>query len=292
MTEATTVKELPPITDLLLNSSPYDAFTITEGNADEVASIENSAEAVDAYCVDCKQVSVFRKPPDEYLRRLPLPGPNINGGNRSGVQTPPPPPPAKTDAYVAERTFSVKLVCSRNDTHKIYFYFRIINKTITKIGQYPSVADFNIKGLEKYRSILEKDRYRELSRAIGLFAHGVGVGSFVYLRRIFEHLIEQEHNLAVSDANWNEDMYHSSRVEGKIAMLSHKLPSFLVENKALYSILSKGIHSLTEDECLKYFGIVRTGIELILDERIEQQERRRKIDQVSRTISDLKKNLS
>ena len=37
------------------------------------------------------------------------------------------------------------------------------------------------------------------------------------------------------------------------------------------------IHELSEEDCLKHFETLRIGIELILDERIEQCERERKI---------------
>ena len=34
----------------------------------------------------------------------------------------------------------------------------------------------------------------------------------------------------------------------------------------MYGVLSKGIHELPEEDCLKYFSVVREIIELILDE--------------------------
>ena len=68
-----------------------------------------------------------------------------------------------------------------------------------------------------------------------------------------------------------------SRMPEKIELLKDYLPAFLVKNKSLYGILSKGIHELTEEECRKYFPIVRNGIEFILDEHLVEEERMRKI---------------
>ena len=65
----------------------------------------------------------------------------------------------------------------------------------------------------------------------------------------------------------------NKRVEEKIGLLKSYLPNFLVENKNLYSILSKGIHSLDEQECLMYFPIMKIGIQLMLDEKIEQMQK-------------------
>jgi len=36
----------------------------------------------------------------------------------------------------------------------------------------------------------------ELSTAIGLYSHGVGIGSLIYLRRVFEFLIDEAYNKA------------------------------------------------------------------------------------------------
>lgn len=66
-------------------------------------------------------------------------------------------------------------------------------------------------------------------------------------------------------------------MEEKITCLSEFLPEFLVEHKHLYGILSKGVHELSEEECLGSFDIVKTGIELILDEVIEKKKKLEKI---------------
>ncbi len=126
---------------------------------------------------------------------------------------------------------------------------------------------------------------------MGLAAHGVGIGSFVYLRRIFEDLVQAAHLEAVQDPGWNDEVYIRGRMDEKIGLLQHHLPSFLVQNRSLYSILSKGIHELSEQECLQYFSSVHMGIELILDEKIEQEERRKKIERASHAIADVRRKL-
>lgn len=50
-----------------------------------------------------------------------------------------------------------------------------------------------------------------------------------------------------------------------------ELPDFLVKNRDLYGILSKGIHELSEDECLSYFDPVKAALELILDQALEKK---------------------
>jgi len=59
----------------------------------------------------------------------------------------------------------------------------------------------------------------------------------------------------------------------------------------LYAILSKGIHSSDEDECVKYFDAVRLGIELILDEKLEQQKKLEKIAQAKQAIQQIRQTI-
>jgi hypothetical protein len=126
-----------------------------------------------------------------------------------------------------------------------------------------------------------------LHRAVGLCAHGIGVGSFVYLRRVFESLLEEAHRAAQQDAGWDEGGYQRQRVEERILSLQRHLPEFLVANRSLYGILSKGIHELDEDECLAHFPVVRSGIELILDDALARQEREEKVKGAREAIARL-----
>ena len=63
--------------------------------------------------------------------------------------------------------------------------------------------------------------------------------------------------------------------------------------RCIYGILSKGIHELTEKECLAYFDAMRTGIEIILDDKLEQKKREEKrakaIAKISAISGELKK---
>lgn len=178
--------------------------------------------------------------------------------------------------------------CTRDNSHAYHIYYFKINNSITKVGQFPSVADFQIPQAENYRKILNEEMYKELTRGIGLSAHGVGIGSFVYLRRIFEKLIEEAHVIAQSELQkkFDDDGYFKARMDEKIKMIQEYLPEFLVENRNLYSILSKGIHELSEEECLQYFETVKIGIEQILDEKIIQKE---KIDKAAKAREAIQK---
>ena len=77
-------------------------------------------------------------------------------------------------------------------------------------------------------------------------------------------------------------------MDERILALKEYLPQFLVENRAVYSILSLGIHELSEQQCLDLFGLIRKGMELILDEKLAQQEREKKMAAARKEIAAIK----
>lgn len=163
---------------------------------------------------------------------------------------------------------------------------------IEKVGQTPSIADIEIGQVKNYNKVLSKSNLNEFTKSIGLAAHGVGIGSFVYLRRIFESLIHEAHKKASEKQHWDEDLYQKSRMTEKIELLKSLLPIFLVENRLLYGILSKGIHELSEEECLKNFEIVKVGIELILDEKLEAYNKQQKVEEAKKKLNVLGTSLN
>lgn len=185
-------------------------------------------------------------------------------------------------------TDKIGIKCKRyNDILYFFIHYDAENNKLLKVGQFPSVADFHIYELKKYDKVLSKEKLKEFSRAIGLAANGVGIGSFVYLRRIFESLIWDAFEGNKGSVGMSDNDFAKMRIEDKIQVLDGYLPGFLVENKTLYSILSLGIHELTETDCLTYFDTVRVGIEIILDEKIEEIQKQEKLKKARQKISDL-----
>lgn len=85
-----------------------------------------------------------------------------------------------------------------------------------------------------------------------------------------------------------QDNLYQSDFKKKIDLAKNHLPEFLVENKKIYSILSKGIHQLEEKECNDLFPILKTSIEIILDEKIEKQKRELKNRQIAQQLNNFK----
>lgn len=259
-------KLLPSIVELCLEYPLYKSISLDEQHNEQLNEILYYQGQLDTYCLNCARESIFQAKNKQWYRKDSLINDNLS--------------------------FSLLFNCNRNSAHHICFYFQIHDKKLTKVGQFPSIADLVKPNLKKYKKILPDQQFRELSKGTGLAAHGVGIGSFVYLRRVFEYLVEEAHKEAQTNKGWDEDLYIRSRVTDKIDLLKEKLPDILIENKALYGILSKGIHELTEEECLDIFPIMEMGIELILDDVAAQKERDSKTKKFSQHIHSLKQTLS
>lgn len=183
---------------------------------------------------------------------------------------------------------TIYVKCKRyNDLFTFSVFYNAKNKYLIKIGQYPSIADFHIYEIKQYDKLLSNDVLKEFTKAIGLAANGVGIGSFVYLRRIFENLILESFKEAKLEGKLQEETFNKSRMDEKIGLLKDYLPSFLVENKSIYSILSKGIHELDENTCLEYFETMKLGIEIILDQKLEKKKQKDKEEEAKKRITEL-----
>jgi len=256
----TKLPDLPSAKEFCLSIPLYEPFAYDHEKNNPFFALEQFEGTLDFHCPECGQHSVFTVRKNNYA----------------------------TNSYYSNYIFSLQFYCSRNKAHQALFVFRAHLGILMKIGQTPSLADLALPDLRKYRPVLGEERFKELTRAIGLTTHGVGAGAFVYLRRIFESLIEGAHAEAAKESDWDEDVYSRSRMDEKISLLKDHLPEFLVQNRSLYSILSVGVHTLAEADCLAAFPAVRLAIELILDDLLEEQERQTKLKSAAKSLAALK----
>ena len=207
---------------------------------------------IDGYCTECERSSTFRV---------------SDSMTWGGTDT------TLINYLRAQRGFSSKrLICARDENHEITIWFSFEEDAIFKVGQFPSLADIANDEASTYRDILDKNDAKELHKAIGLAAHGVGVGSFVYLRRIFENLIYKRFKEFKEEEGWVEADFQKLRMDTKVAFLRDHIPNFLYENRELYGILSRGIHELSEEVCLQAFEPLKLSIKIILEEDKKKQE--------------------
>ena len=104
------------------------------------------------------------------------------------------------------RSFAVKdgEVSMKNGLKKVGFSFLVsfFSEKVTTAHHGRIYVRFNdrkagVNTAAPYSLILGKQYYNELKRSIGLHSHGVGISSFVYLRRIIEKLVYNAFTSAV-----------------------------------------------------------------------------------------------
>lgn len=267
------LKPLPRDKQEAFVSSPlYARFSTADWSDDDLTKFLFGSGTVDAWCVKCERDSVFRIASqlpgyNETPKKLPYAGVvEIQASCTRGAE----------DSYSGCRAPLVVMLYKEHTQ-------------IRKIGQFPSAADLAFGSLDDaFNKELDSEHRRELGTAIGLYAHGVGIGSFVYLRRIFETLLEEAHKQAASEPGWDESTYAKSRVSERILLLRAQLPGRLVAASNLYGVLSTGVHELSEQDCLANFDLVKSAIELILKDRHEDK----RYDAVIKAIEQAKSNHS
>ncbi|MGE7946492.1 hypothetical protein [Lysinibacillus sp. NPDC093688] len=275
------MKKVTNITELILKSSLYESIEITSENFNSNFRFLTSLSETqfDCYCISCAKDTTFRLVHSDFNEHKLMSYVNLSSTD-------------KVDIVVSDATPKrLNFACQRNPEHLFTILLKAIDTDLVKIGQYPSLADIEKHDIEKYKKLLKKD-YVNLNKAIGLRTHGIGAGSYVYLRRIFENLIEEKHLEAQTEHGWDEDKYNRSKMKEKIKLLEHKLPSILLETPELYGILSKGIHELSEEQCLEYFPVTKFAIELILDEKLVMLEKEAKMKDLKSSLGSIAATIS
>lgn len=266
--DAPAAPKLPTISHLLLEAPLYANFAFIDDPETRrtLSSLRRDSVQLDAHCVQCKRSSVFKT-----MR-------NVGSGARGGV--------VDVTWMLKNGDWILELHCVRNPLHIYRYYLAIESAELQKIGQWPSLEDIAGADIEKYRPQL-KGYFRELKVATGLASHGVGIGSFVYLRRIFERLIYQHHDELSSPI----DGFGTMRMDERINSLKAVLPPALVKNKATYAILSKGLHELDEETCQLYFPVVRSAIIGILEQDFQKREADKAEAALAHEIAEINRQL-
>ncbi|WP_056371699.1 MULTISPECIES: hypothetical protein [unclassified Sphingopyxis] len=238
--------------DLLINKGLYAGIDATTeiGDLVQVILAEGQPVVFDTYCVGCRDKSTFRVQTERV-------------GTKSISSRP-------GQIIIQPRTFAVQVVCQRA-AHIYSYIFTKAADDVVKIGQFPSAADVSFGELRSIDKALDPIDRRELGTALGLFAHGTVLGAFVYLRRVFERMIWRAHERQ-TQAGHPIEGFATMRMDQRIAALKDELPVSVVQNSGVFSVLSIGIHELTEEQCGKHFPVLKS----VLFQMLEQEEHKRK----------------
>ena len=266
--------------EFLQTAGLYTSKEIREDNITDLIELLKGNVKISVYCKGCKKERVFSmKPIKYYFETGPEGDEEIHCASLGeeiellqnmmfSTKTRQKKSPAEEWKWInrqiadATRLMKLEYICSMDEKHHLDYIVLTTDNSMMKIGQYPSTADMTFPELDAYKNVISKEDRKELGTAIGLFANGVGAGSYVYLRRILERLVYQAK--ANAGDTIDDEKFEQARVAERIKMLEGYLPEVLIKNTTIYGILSKGIHELSEEECLKYFPVVKECIYQIL----------------------------
>lgn len=278
--------------EFLINSGLYNQIEITERNFKDLKQLFDGSLKLDAYCVQCKVKRPFAMLRPEckdikndrliylssvlYKDWFPI-------TNQYQWLNP--------DYIESIRLLNLNFYCTMDPEHHLDFTVLINGNKMRKIGQYPSYSDINIAAFQEYKDIVNDLDLSELKQANYLSAHGISIGAFIYLRRVFERLIDNVKADVVQSGVKIDDEFDRKKMPEKIQLIQEYLPDFVVDNSSIYGILSEGVHKLDEETCNAYFEIVRDGILIMLKKTKQKQDEIKEERKLERDLQKLKSDL-
>jgi len=156
---------------------------------------------------------------------------------------------------------------------------------LQKYGELPRAKLARNRVLQKFL----KDDLDNYEKAMICLSHEYGVAAFAYFRRVVENNINKLLDLVTEDAQSSggdratldaiselrKDTPMSEKIRvANLALPSHLKPDGLNPLGRLYQVLSEGVHSLSEAECLKKAKATSECLTFLVSELASRQDHR------------------
>lgn len=263
-----TLQKMEELTDLdikdFLETSAL--YTWRKFKYEEVIRTTLKIKEIDAHCDVCEQ----RRPFQDF--RV------FSSGSGGGFI-----PPLKSG--VSHFLFSC---VSCRKSHREYFVEQIVEEDsiqFQKFGERPRSKVVRNRVLQKFL----KDDLENYEKATICLSHEYGVAAFAYFRRVVENNVNRLLELVQQDAQSsgeaqsmvdaiNELKKHTPMSE-KIKIANNALPSYLQPDGLnplgrLYQLLSEGVHSLSDEECLAKAKAASECLTFLVSELASRHEHR------------------
>ena len=217
-------KKVNVFADFLQTEGLYSTETIDNNNLDDFLALLDGEVPIIGYCPECGSISTFRAIPVTFYRE-DFRGDVVN--HKLGAYIRYRHPAHSWSQAVEEELNCIRIsyVCGMDDSHRIEYVLKANATSVCKIGQYPTFADLS----NQYKKVISSSALSEMRSALGLYAHGVGAGSYVYLRRVYEQIIDSAKDKAIADKTITQEQYNTIHVDQRIKMLRAYLPSEMVD---------------------------------------------------------------
>lgn len=187
-----------------------------------------------------------------------------------------------------------------NCENKIVMIFDYDGKSIKKIYQSSQNTLINEDEMKRFKKLklLDESDILELEKANKCKNLGMSIASFVYLRRIFENMLDKIYNREKSKIKLEkkEVPFSNLPIKEKVSLLKAYLPTLLNQQSSnakygeLYKILSEGIHNLDEKTCDSLFDFLTELILLILEKEQSMKKEEQYLKQLSQTYNTIFNN--
>lgn len=220
---------------------------------------------IDAYCDVCEQQRPFQD-----LR-------SRGGGSGMAVRA------------LESGTSFFKFSCvSCRKSHREYLVEQILDDNeirIQKYGELPRSKLIRNRVLQKFL----KNDFDNYEKAIICLSHEYGVAAFAYFRRVVENNINDLLDLVQQDARSSDgeqavidaiaELRKDAPMSEKIKIANRALPAHLKPDGLnplgrLYQVLSEGVHSMSDIECLKKAKATSECLTFLVSELATRKEHR------------------
>ena len=260
--------------DFLTQSGVYGKLALSD-NMDFNSLINNHevCKSLDLHCPKCKADKTFVRREEHASRWL-----------------------GEFDTYI---TGNVQHKCPnliyllyRCPTCNSNLYFGLLKKddNVIKLAQYPSLYDMSRDELKQYKKndLIDEDSFNQIYKADICASSGYFVAAYTYMRRVYETLMLSVFKQNDSSMDVSEEEFKKMGGHEKVK----KIRSYLAIDDdiygPLYSLLSGGVHTYTEEECSTNYAFLKMVLLDVLAEQKSKKEREAKRKEILKLHSAMK----
>lgn len=287
-----------------------ESIEITENNAETIFNFIIDRSAYDHYCNNCNRVKTFIQSQKQSVivdgtfndnHAINMYNPKLNdkvityeksdysslSNNSSSI----------TIYEINSRFFIFKkLECPTCD-EKLTMIFLYEKNCIAKVYQSfisDIIKDEDIQQFKKMK-LLNEDDLKELNNANKCKKLGMNIASFVYMRRIFENMLQRIYEAHQSEVTIKDSSkeFTDLFVKDKVKLLKPYLPILMNEDVSadkyikLYKLLSEGIHKLNEDICESLYNIIKELLLMILEKEMQEKKNRKNLTELETSFNKI-----